>query len=416
MKEVFIISTGQIVNGRLAGAQRVANISKSLAAGGVKVWLCSLPQIKSLAVEAVEISPGISYLKSTDSKGTARNHTLNFMRSVNRFINDRKSEAVIYIYPTTFVFKDLIYLLYFKIPNKHKVYCDINELRATNVFSLTPPRGILMKMQFYLKGIFYYTFYKLSELLIPGYDGIVVISKNLEKYFSKLAKKTIRIPILCDVTEITVSKRAVQFDGGVFRICFAGLINCTKEGFDILFEALSILNKKAKVELYLYGSLSDEDRDAMELLKKKHRLPDMVFYMGILDPDKLLTEFLKYHLLILPRPSNSQAKFGFSTKLSEYLISGVPVLVTDVSDNALYIKDNYNGFIIPPGSSTSMVSKILGIMEAYNSNSSAIAEKAFKTAVEEFDYRLYTKALIDFFYHGKLLLLTAVTSSNLFLL
>jgi len=122
--------------------------------------------------------------------------------------------------------------------------------------------------------------------------------------------------------------------------------------------------------------------------------------MGNIDPDDLITEFALYHLLILPRPLTRQTKFGFSTKLSEYLISGIPVLVTDVSDNSAYIKDNYNGFVIPPGSEILMENKILEIMENYNENARRIAGNAFLTVREYFDYKLYTKPLTDLFFNN----------------
>ena len=82
-------------------------------------------------------------------------------------------------------------------------------------------------------------------------------------------------------------------------------------------------------------------------LKKKFLLDNRVYYVGNLDPDDLQDEFSKYHLLILSRPLNPQTRYGFSTKLSDYLISDVPVLVTDVSDNSIYIRDGINGYLIP---------------------------------------------------------------------
>jgi glycosyltransferase involved in cell wall biosynthesis len=401
MKEVFIISTGEIIGGNIAGSQRVLKIAKSLAEGNNNVYLCSLPQINNEVIETVEISPRISYLRSVDKTVNGKGNLVRFLHSVNRFIKSRNSETVIYLYPTTFVFKDFIYLFYFKGIKGHRFFCDINELRATNSFSATRPKGLLRKGLFFMKGISYFVIFKLSELQVYAYDGVVVISTNLERYFSRFTKDIIRVPILCDVTAVGEVMIKTTYDGTKFRICFAGMINSKKEGFDILFEALSLINKKKNVELFLYGPFSEEDRDVLDLLKKKHMLNEKVFYMGNLGPADLLNEFLKYHLLILPRPLNPQTKYGFSTKLSEYLISGVPVLVTDVSDNALYLKDGVNGYIIPPGSITAMESKLKDIIETYNMNASAIAENAFKTATREFDYRLYTKRLIDFFYNYK---------------
>jgi glycosyltransferase involved in cell wall biosynthesis len=190
----------------------------------------------------------------------------------------------------------------------------------------------------------------------------------------------------------------LHFDNKVFRICFAGVISCIKEGFDILFEALQKVNSVKNVQLYLYGPLHENDKNALEKLVTAFNLSDKVFYVGNIDPDELLKEFVKYHLLILPRPLNLQTKYGFSTKLSEYLVSGVPVLVTDVSDNTLYIKDKINGYVVSPGSPLKMADKIIEIMDSYNANAADVAKNAKLTAAGEFDYKLFTRTFSDFFF------------------
>jgi glycosyltransferase involved in cell wall biosynthesis len=131
-----------------------------------------------------------------------------------------------------------------------------------------------------------------------------------------------------------------------------------------------------------------------------HSVEGKVAHIGNIEPESLIHEFQKYHLLILPRPLSRQSKYGFSTKLSEYLISGIPVLVTDVSDNALYIKDNLSGYLITPGSISTMTDKIMEIIKGYDSNASVIAANALQTAREKLDYRLYSKTFIDFFYNN----------------
>jgi len=398
MKEVFILSTGDIIRGKMAGTQRVLKIAKSLAAGNIRVYLCSLLNINNDLINAIELFPGIYSLESTDrSDNNSENLTI-FLRAVNKFRKDNNSDKVIYLYPTTWVLNDFIYLLYFKVIKGYKFYCDINEVRSTNVFSTTPPAGFFSKIVFFLRSARDLISYKLSELQIPFYDGIVVISTNLEKYYSKFAKKIVRVPILCDMPEIKTGNSPFLSDSGAFKICFAGTISCSKEGFDILFEALRIVNKEKETEVYLYGPVHDNDSEVLKKLTEINNLKERVFYMGNVDPDQLIDEFRKYHLLILPRPLIPQTKYGFSTKLSEYLISGIPVLVTDVSDNALYIKDTINGYIVKPGSSEAMADKILKIIENYNDNSPLIAQNAWNTASRELDYHLFTQKFAKFFF------------------
>lgn len=399
MNDVFIISTGQIVKGRTAGSQRVINIAKSLAEGNINVFLCSLSLINRNPVDSIELFPGVHFLQSRTGTENRFLPLLGSLGSVNSFIKGRNSHPVIYLYPTAYILKDFIYLLYFKMLRRYKFYSDINELRVTNAFISDPPVNFFFKFYFYLRFISYYIPFKLSEIQVPFYDGIVVISSNLEKYFSRFTHKILRVPILCDVSKIPEKLPAIHYDGSTFKICFAGFINCNKEGFDTLFEALHDVNLKKDVELYLYGILIEKDRNILNYLTEKFKLRNKVFYMGNIDPDDLPLEFSSYNLLILPRPLTPQTKYGFSTKLSEYLISGVPVLITDVSDNAIFIKDNFNGYIVTPGSSPDMANKLLEIIDNYNNSSEKIAENACQTARDKFDYKLYTKSFTDFFFN-----------------
>ena len=104
------------------------------------------------------------------------------------------------------------------------------------------------------------------------------------------------------------------------------------------------------------------------------------------------------NLLILPRPLNTQTNFGFSTKLAEYLISGVPVLVTDVSDNKIYIKDGFNGFMVDEISATGFEKKLIDIVGNYEVEKHIVSKEAFNTAKNHFDYRLYKDILTNFFF------------------
>lgn len=398
MREVFIISTAKIIKGNSAGSQRVLNIAKSLAVGGVNVFLCSYNDIFKGPLENTDYHQGIIHLHSSADKKNDFLHMLEYLRSVNKFIETRKSEKSLYLYPTTFIAKDFMYLFYFKIIRRYKLYCDINELRATNVFSSVPPPGNIRRTFFFLKLVYEYITYKLSEIQVLLYDGIVVISSSLERYFSKFTKEIIRIPILCDAAKIRDERTAIRYDGSVFKICFAGFILSKKEGFEILYGALSNINRKKNVELYLYGTLIENEKYILKHLTEKFHLRGKIFYMGNFEPDKLPDELSKYHLLIIPRPSLPQTRYGFSTKLSEYLVSGVPVMVTDVSDNSIYIKNNYNGYIVPPGSVAAMTDKILNIIEDYNQTSNAIVKNAYLTARERLDYHLYTGDFINFLF------------------
>jgi len=398
MREVYIISTGRILNGKTAGSQRIFNIARSLAAGRITVYLCSLFEFNGEPAIMSEIHPGIFTLASNNQAVKPGGTLLQFLRTVNYFASKGIAQKVIYLYPTTFILKDFIYLIYFKYIKGFRFFCEINELRRAIAFSSRAPKHLGLKIKYYLKSIKDFILFSLNECQVIFYDGIIVISTNLEKYFARYTKKIIRVPILCDADGIISESETPSFNGTTFRICFAGYIKCDKEGFALLYEALSLVSIKQKVELYLYGILDEDDSVRLRQLAEKYDLTDKVFYLGNIESEKLKDEFAKYHLLILPRPLNNRTNYGFSTKLSDYIISGLPVLLTDVSDNALYIKDNFNGYLIMPGSVTAITEKLIYIIHNYNDQARSIVANAHKTVRENFDLRLFTDVYSDFFF------------------
>lgn len=399
-REVFIITSGQLIDAKTAGAGRMLNMARSISNGGVKVSIFSYADFLISSRELKMLMEGIYAYDSGFHENSARQNNLrHFLRESLRHMKSNNNKAVVYLYPTTFVFKDFIYLIYFKYLNGFRFFSDINELRSSIAFSSKSPEGGFRKFIYYLKSVWEYFIYTVNEWQVGLYDGITVISVSLEEYFKRRARRLVRIPIMCNTDDMPNPFPVQPFNGDVFRICFAGYIHIEKEGFHILIESLSNVNRNRKVELYLYGQIGDEARIRLKELTDHFGFSHHLFYLGNINPKNLQNEFSKYHLLVLPRTLNRRTKYGFSTKLADYMVSGTPVLVTDVSDNALIIKDNHNGFIVEPGSPAKMTEKILEIIDGYGSKAGNIVVNAQRTAREMLDYKRYTGKFIDFFFN-----------------
>ena len=74
----------------------------------------------------------------------------------------------------------------------------------------------------------------------------------------------------------------------------------------------------------------------------------MVFTDSV-SPTTIPQYFMDAEMLVLARPDNIQAKYGFPTKLGEYLLSGRPVVLTDVGNITDFLKDGVSAFIAKPG-------------------------------------------------------------------
>ena len=178
----------------------------------------------------------------------------------------------------------------------------------------------------------------------------------------------------------------------------AGQISLKKEGLPTLFQALGIVNKEySNFTLALYGPISNAEKDLiLKHYPTRYGIIDNVVYKGIFNQSSNVDIFRNSHLLLLPRDLHPQTKYGFSTKLAEYLASGVPVLVTNVSDNKLFIKDTKNGFIVEAGNAVHMAEKIISIMHHYNNVAPSVSVNAQETVRKNFYYKNYSNLLETF--------------------
>ncbi len=401
-KSVFIVSTIKLYNGNSAGSSRMMNVAKALASAGCGVYLCSSKLNVNVDYRhRREVFPNIFVVgeEYTDKRPLPYKimiryfHFFLMMRYLSRVLSIARNiegERVFYLYPQPEVSMDIASLIFVKYINRFKIYADINELRTS---SLTNDREFFVGRRIYMMAKF-----KLSENLASFYDGIVAISTKLEKYFSRYNPNIIRVPILCGDVQQSGQFIAPFGAGDVFKLCFTGEIRLDKEAFGDLYESMAKVKRKyPRIELHLYGPvLKEQQSRILHELPSKLGIADIVRYHGVWDQSILASEIRGYHLLLLVRPKTRQAQFGFSTKLGEYLVSGVPVLTTDTSDIPLFIKDNVNGFLVTTTDPDIVAKTILGIISKYDQISKKVSSSALTTARDFFHFRNYSEILSNF--------------------
>ena len=181
---------------------------------------------------------------------------------------------------------------------------------------------------------------------------------------------------------------------GYFNIGFSGSIIPTKEN---LLEFVMVLNeltvKGYKIKFNMCGSIKEDDH---MLLKNVEKLKGTLAYYGRLNKNELSDFLSQQDLLVIPRGYNLQNKYGFSTKLSDYLNHQKIILLTDISDNKLFIKDGINGFMVPPDNTQVMLNKIEYIINNFSELEKVIIPKAKELSKSAFDYRNFRIPLRHF--------------------
>jgi glycosyltransferase involved in cell wall biosynthesis len=355
--DIYVISAFDFVNSNSAGAKRIRNIS-SIFEGTI----VNYPYTGSKNIFSI-----IAYFKEIRNFATS------------------STPCIFYFYPTVDPFFEILWVI-FVIKYKIKVFYDLNEKRTIiSRLNLIDIKSI----KSFISTIIKFPFFVLLESAYSINSKLIVISSSLELKFKKKAT-CIYIPALVKIPSNLDYPPTKTFQA---RLGYFGTITLYKEDFSALFQALSILNSKnIRYTINIYGT-TVRDQIEFENLKGLYGIQEQIkIFPFIDDQDELRRAMENVDLLVLIRRNNIQTKYGFSSKLVEYFLSGNPVITTDVSDNSQFIKNEVNGFIVSENNAEELAELLLRIYNG-NYNLKAIGHAAINTAKEVFDRNRYSKVL-----------------------
>lgn len=244
------------------------------------------------------------------------------------------------------------------------------------------PVGYFNDMSWFQK----FCFLKIHHIL---FDGIMVISKKLERYFKE--ERNLKIPVV--IIPMTVDFR--RFDIAINDIpkryiAYCGSLNNEKDGVDILLKAFALLVSEYKdMMLYLIGESASEKEGTMyKTIIADSGLEDKVLITGRVSRDEVPDLLCRASILAMARPGSLQAEGGFPTKLGEYLATGNPVIATKVGEIPEYFTDGKDIFLAEPGNIQSLYEKMKLVLSDYSmakkigANGRFAAEKYFNPIVQ----------------------------------
>ncbi len=195
--------------------------------------------------------------------------------------------------------------------------------------------------------------------------GMFVISHSLKHYFeSKGIKNIAVVNMFVDAERF---KNAYQEETKDNYVGYCGTISPFKDGVDILLKAFTLFHKThSDYSLKLIGRFeSDEAKHYLLSLVEQLKIKDSVIFTGIVEPERMPSLLGNAKILALARPNNEQAKYGFPTKLGEYLATGKPVVVTNVGEIGRFLKDMCNCRLAKPGDEIDFSEKLEWIADNY---------------------------------------------------
>ena len=371
-------------------AQAVANKNTP-----VYLMTCSASPINEKTLQ--EVYPNVFILKDNTITHSFLG-TFKFIKNVFKFSEEIVEEKSFLFYPSPLVYLELIALFYLKFLKKCKVYYELNEVRKyTATFQ---EKLSLRHFKYSAKKIIYKTVFSTLEYLLRFYDGLICISTAIETYSKTYNPATIRVPILTHPDFKKEFSNKIYSQKDTFNIGFSGSIHPIKENLINFFKVLAELNKSNyKFSFNMCGYIEKQHKELLlDQTAKELNIKEHINYYGNLDAKELSTFLNQQQLLVIPRGFTLQNNYGFSTKLSDYLNHGKLILITDVSDNKLYIKDGINGFIVPTDDNSKMYEKLKYIINNYNDINNVIQENANVTSRTSFYYMNFSDVLYKFLF------------------
>lgn len=229
------------------------------------------------------------------------------------------------------------------------------------------------------------------------FDGVFCISNYLADFYYKKGFKESKIFVIPSTVDtgrfVSCTEVSLNFD----YIFYSGSLTILKDGVDILIKSFSAFSAKHKgLNLVLAGkgdSVAEETE--LRILVDKLGLGERVIFLGQVPRNEIPQYLVHAKILALARPSSFIADAGFPSKLTEYLASGKPAVVTKVGEIPYYLKDKDTAFLVDPDDVNSFSRKLEFVLDNYEA-ALKVAERGKELTFGIFNYNYQGKRLIDF--------------------
>jgi glycosyltransferase involved in cell wall biosynthesis len=139
------------------------------------------------------------------------------------------------------------------------------------------------------------------------------------------------------------------------RLLYVGSID-KRKGLDVLLEALKLVTQtRPKVMLRVIGS---GERSVHIELCERLRIAGNVEFLGFQSADQIAHRHLESQVFVLPSRNDNSPN-----ALAEAMVSGMPVIATNVGGVSSMVTDGETGLLVPPRDPAKLAEAILQLLE-----------------------------------------------------
>jgi len=371
---------------------RVHHMCKGLQDNGVDVeLLIAHPTEKKDEKRNVDFSGEFEHVKFRYiSKNIVRKKNIFFRKTIDFFCHlavifevlfNRKNNDIFLVIGPSLDFRTFLPMA--SLFNKSKIFLEINEYPFLNNADNLVQR---IKRFFWL------------HFIVPLYDGFIVISTELDdlicKYKSRNSK-TIKVPIL---GSFSMQKREfIPIIQDLYMIHAGSLVE-SKDGIMGILKAYKLVLEKLDEPLKFVVTGNTKPNSYNQHIHEyigENNLQENIIFTGFLDNNEMENYLKGSAFAIINKFDNLQNRYCFSTKLSEYIKYGVPVIATSVGESQVYLRDGFNAYLVEPNDQEALVEKMID-MVFNKDDAKKMANNGYQLIEKDFNY-LYQGKLLSLF-------------------
>jgi len=347
---------------------RILNLSKSLENAGYAIDIVCLRDIGELKFEQYSENIKVYRLNSKKKRGSNIRYLFEFILiCLLGFIkvsalSFQQKYTIIHVnnIPNFLVFSTLFARL-----RGSKILLDMHELMPELFLHRNGKKG------------FFHKILQFEEKVSVMYASkVMTVTKNAASILSE-RNRGIDIPVVMNThTDISKISRKVLENRNkeeCFRIIFHGTLTSSYNLFQVI-DALKLLNENGKlVSFDIFG-----DGKTLALIQsylKETNSEDIVKLKGWQSMQLIFSEMNNYDAAIVPPSDNITAQFGYASKISHYILKGIPIICSDIQGIKSYF-DNNAIVYFAPGDVADLSEKINHLIEHYKINAKSLTQNA----------------------------------------
>ncbi|MBR5661796.1 MAG: glycosyltransferase family 4 protein [Bacteroidales bacterium] len=233
----------------------------------------------------------------------------------------------------------------------------------------------------------------------PLLDGVVSISDALLEIAKERTRpdcKHIKVPILVDYEEFDLPDKSMDHE--IPYIFHSGTLFEQKDGILGMIEAFgkAVRDIPFPVRFIMSGLIGDSPhKDDIIRLIDQYGLDGKIIFTGYLQGSRLRDYLAGASLTIINKYPTLQNRYGFSTKLGEYLAAGKPVIITRFGEAVNWLEDGRSAYIVDVGDKDALARAIVRVFMNPDERK-RISDEARALCRRSFDYSIWGEPLLGF--------------------